>query len=84
MASQRHFRLVSVLVLVLAVFLPAYAQEAPLNGFDDYVNKALRDWEVPGLAIAGFFIQFEIAENKVKSLTLVQGSGPSLVLLKQQ
>ena len=36
-------------VLVLSQF--AQAQEAPLNGFDDYVNKALRDWEVPGLAI---------------------------------
>ena len=32
--------------------IPAHAQEAPLNGFDDYVNKALREWEVPGLAIA--------------------------------
>jgi hypothetical protein len=41
--------LVSVLVLVLAAFLPVYAQEGPLNGFDDYVNKALHDWEVPGL-----------------------------------
>ncbi|HEX4901133.1 MAG TPA: serine hydrolase, partial [Pyrinomonadaceae bacterium] len=33
-------------------FLPAYGQDAPLSGFDDYVNKALREWEVPGLAIA--------------------------------
>jgi CubicO group peptidase (beta-lactamase class C family) len=24
----------------------------PLNGFDEYVTAALRDWEVPGLAIA--------------------------------
>ena len=30
----------------------ARAQEAPLQGFDDYVNKALKDWEVPGCAIA--------------------------------
>ena len=30
----------------------AHAQEAPLQGFDDYLNKALKDWEVPGLAIA--------------------------------
>ncbi len=50
MAPQRRFRLIAFLLLVLAV--PAYAQEAPLNGFDDYVNKALREWEVPGLAIA--------------------------------
>jgi CubicO group peptidase (beta-lactamase class C family) len=30
----------------------ASAQEAALQGFDDYVNKAIRDWEVPGLGIA--------------------------------
>jgi CubicO group peptidase (beta-lactamase class C family) len=30
----------------------ARAQQAPLASFDDYVNKALRDWEVPGAAIA--------------------------------
>lgn len=30
----------------------ARAQETPLQGFDDYVNKALKDWEVPGVAIA--------------------------------
>lgn len=29
----------------------------------------------------GFFAQFEIAEGRPKSLTLVQGSGPSVVLL---
>jgi hypothetical protein len=35
-------------------------------------------------APSGFFVQFEMAEGKVKSLTLIQGSGPSLVLPKQQ
>jgi hypothetical protein len=35
-------------------------------------------------APAGFSIQFEMAEGKVISLTLVQGSGPSLVLLPKQ
>jgi beta-lactamase family protein len=52
MTPQRHFRLIVLLLFVVVSFLPAYAQEAPLNGFDDYVNKALREWEVPGLAIA--------------------------------
>jgi CubicO group peptidase (beta-lactamase class C family) len=28
------------------------AQEAPLKGLDEYVAKAMRDWEIPGLAIA--------------------------------
>lgn len=52
MVPRRHFRLLTFLFLLLAAFVPGYAQEAPLNGFDDYVNKALREWEVPGLAIA--------------------------------
>jgi len=52
MTPQRQFRLIAFLLFVLVAFLPVYGQEAPLNGFDDYVNKALREWEVPGLAIA--------------------------------
>jgi hypothetical protein len=32
-------------------------------------------------APSGFFAQFELAEGKAKSLTLVQGSGPSFTLL---
>ena len=28
------------------------AQDAPFAGFDDYVNKAIKEWEVPGLALA--------------------------------
>jgi CubicO group peptidase (beta-lactamase class C family) len=27
-------------------------QQTPLSGFDEYVNQALKDWEVPGVAIA--------------------------------
>ena len=50
--QQRCFRLITLLLFVSVTFLPAYGQDAPLNGFDDYVNKALREWEVPGLAIA--------------------------------
>ena len=52
MTPQRRLRLITFLLFAVVAFLPAYGQEAPLNGFDDYVNKALRDWEVPGLAIA--------------------------------
>jgi CubicO group peptidase (beta-lactamase class C family) len=43
----------ALLLFFILVSAPlARAQQAPLAGFDDYVNKALRDWEVPGLAIA--------------------------------
>jgi len=42
------------LLLLLAVNSSqfGYAQETPSKDFDEYVNKALKDWEVPGLAIA--------------------------------
>jgi CubicO group peptidase (beta-lactamase class C family) len=40
------------LLLVLALAQVTLAQNGSLNGFDDYVNKALKDWEVPGVAIA--------------------------------
>lgn len=44
------------LVLVLLVFIagasPARAQSGRLAGLDAYIEKAMREWEVPGLAIA--------------------------------
>ena len=40
------------LVLLLLAGPPAHAQQAPLAGLDEYVNKAMKDWGVPGLAIA--------------------------------
>jgi CubicO group peptidase (beta-lactamase class C family) len=52
MTLPRSIRLIAVLLFVLVVFPTTRSQEAPLTGFDDYVNKALRDWQVPGLAIA--------------------------------
>jgi hypothetical protein len=51
MTLPRSIRLIAFLLFVLVV-PTAQAQEAPLTGFDDYINKALRDWELPGLAIA--------------------------------
>lgn len=90
MTPKRQFCLFTCLLFLTVTFLPAYGREAPLNGFDDYVNKALREWEVPGLAIAivkddrVMLAKIEMAEGKVMSLTLVQGSGPSLVLLPKQ
>jgi CubicO group peptidase (beta-lactamase class C family) len=42
-----------VLILILFISsLSVLAQEAPLQGFDEYVSKAIKDWEVPGVAIA--------------------------------
>ena len=42
-----------LVALIALSFAPAaMAQEAQLQGFDEYVNKALKDWEVPGVGIA--------------------------------
>src|SRR5262245_46112812 len=46
---------IRIIGLILILFIGTgfvVAQDAPLQGFDDYVNKAMKDWEVPGLAIA--------------------------------
>ncbi|MGH9941412.1 MAG: serine hydrolase [Pyrinomonadaceae bacterium] len=52
MKLRRNIWLSALLLIVLVNGQFAHAQEAPLGGFDDYVNKAIRDWEVPGVAIA--------------------------------
>src|SRR2546430_9852094 len=44
--------LIVVGVMAAAAPVPAArAQDAPLRGFDAYVEQALRDWRVPGVAI---------------------------------
>jgi CubicO group peptidase (beta-lactamase class C family) len=45
------------IIILIALFAltharPVMAQETILNGFDEYVNKALKEWDVPGVAIA--------------------------------
>lgn len=39
-------------ILLFAAAVPIAAQQSPLAGLDEYVQKGMRDWEVPGLAIA--------------------------------
>lgn len=39
-------------LILAAPFAPADAQRGPLSGFDNYISQAMRDWKVPGLAIA--------------------------------
>jgi CubicO group peptidase (beta-lactamase class C family) len=41
-----------IVLFTLTQARSALAQETILNGFDGYLNKALKDWDVPGLAIA--------------------------------
>ena len=52
MILPRSIRSIAFLLFILAISQLAHAQDAPLNGFDEYVNKAMREWEVPGLAVA--------------------------------
>jgi CubicO group peptidase (beta-lactamase class C family) len=53
---MKRTKAIRLIVLLLLLVLPSsqfgYAQEAPSKDFDEYVNKALKDWDVPGLAIA--------------------------------
>jgi CubicO group peptidase (beta-lactamase class C family) len=43
----------AILILVTALFVAdVAAQHDPLAGFDTYVAKAVKDWRVPGLAVA--------------------------------
>lgn len=52
MRLEKLYRLFGQLLLVVALAQVALAQNGSLNGFDDYVNKAIKEWEVPGVAIA--------------------------------
>ncbi len=56
-SCHQPFRAATAMGLVLAasvVALPAAAQGVgpPLAGFDAYVSRAVKDWDVPGLAVA--------------------------------
>jgi CubicO group peptidase (beta-lactamase class C family) len=42
----------SMLVLFVLLAVQVVAAQAPGAEFDEYVNKALKDWGVPGVAIA--------------------------------
>ena len=52
MRLQKLYRLCGQLLLLLALAQVAAAQDGAPAGFDDYVNKAIKEWEVPGVAIA--------------------------------
>ena len=52
MKTNRFQTMVLALLLAISVAPCVFAQEAALQGFDEYVNKALKDWDVPGVGIA--------------------------------
>ena len=51
MKNRNVIRLGIILVLVFCVLLPVQAQPGMLEGFDDYVTRALQDWDIPGAAV---------------------------------
>lgn len=46
------FKVISVILLLLISTGFAFGQNVNLQSIDDYVNKSLKDWDVPGVAIA--------------------------------
>ncbi|MGE0103690.1 MAG: serine hydrolase [Blastocatellales bacterium] len=50
--NTRLIRNLFVTVLLLVVVKSVPAQQAPLQGFDDYAQQAMKAWEVPGMAVA--------------------------------
>lgn len=50
---MRKFRALFVFLALAVVFHPALrAQQPELEGFDDFVESVMKEWKVPGLAIA--------------------------------
>src|SRR5579862_8346293 len=49
---QSRILLAVVAALILTCLPVAEAGSSPLAGLDEYITKAMRDWDVPGLAIA--------------------------------
>ena len=50
-ARVQHLLLSLYVIAGLALGHPAFAQAAPLDGLDAYIEKARNDWQVPGLAV---------------------------------
>lgn len=51
--SKRNRKTILTSMLIVAFgAISAFAQPAPLQGFSEYAEKALKDWKVPGMAIA--------------------------------
>ena len=51
--SVKSVRTILISIALLAGLNAAtHAQQAPLNGLDNYINASMKEWEVPGLAIA--------------------------------
>ncbi len=52
MNMRKSFRSVALVIQVVFVVANSFAQKEPFRGLDAYVQKAMKEWEVPGLALA--------------------------------
>jgi len=52
MIFRRRILAAASIALILGLTFAAIGQQSPLDGFDDYALKAMKDWEVPGMAVA--------------------------------
>lgn len=50
--EMSKYRTVSFILMILILAQATFAQTINQQSIDDYVNKAIKDWEVPGVAIA--------------------------------
>ncbi|MCC6329551.1 MAG: serine hydrolase [Acidobacteria bacterium] len=53
MKTSQFVRLFTIVLIALCGLGPLSAQNtAPFEGFDDYVNRSMKEWEIPGMAVA--------------------------------
>ncbi|MCC7308967.1 MAG: serine hydrolase, partial [Acidobacteria bacterium] len=53
MKTTQFVRLFTIVLIALCGLGPLSAQNtAPFEGFDDYVNRSMKEWEIPGMAVA--------------------------------
>ncbi len=50
-STKKVTRFIAVFILTVTCVTNTFAQASPLEGFEDYVDDAVRDWKVPGLAV---------------------------------
>jgi CubicO group peptidase (beta-lactamase class C family) len=52
LSRKSIWKLIATVSLVLAAIGTAFAQQEPFDGLNDYILRAMKDWETPGLALA--------------------------------
>ena len=74
---MKRTKTVCVLLVILFTFISqtALAQKEPFKGLDAYVQKAMKEWEVPGLALAGTMDHWQYDSFEVHWRDKEEGTG---------